>query len=233
LFSQLTKRGLGPNWAASQALSLATDKGRTPLSRLYKEHAAATTRPNLSLSVPHDQTMHLVSHTYIVAKSSSMALKPFGTIMYPYKCVSRLWLSGNLLHDAVESLVDLPVLLEELKKTAEPEAESHPAAKLLEDVFLQPDVFVASFGKAKPHFTPGSGALQKQIADHSASSKGKDGAKQVARSFALIFCAPLNSAKACFNHCCLLCMPAASMVCIAMLAWWSDLECQFVGIPGA
>ena len=169
----------------------------------------------------------------LLQSASSMALKPSGIMVCPYKCVSRPWLSESFLHDAVESLVDLPVLLEELKKTAEPEAESHPAAKLLEDVFLQPDLFVASFGKAKPPFTPGCGALHEQSGDHSASSKGKDGAKQVACRFALIFGTPLNSANACFNPFCLLCMPAASMACIAMLAWWSDLECQLAGIPGA
>ncbi len=115
-----------------------------------------------------------------------MALKPSDIMLCQYNTVSGLLLSESLLYHAVQSLVDLPVLLEELRKTAEPEAESHPAAKLLEDVFLQPDVFVASFGKAKPPFTPGCGALHGESQDNITIGKGKNGAKQVAYTPALI-----------------------------------------------
>ena len=90
---------------------------------------------------------------------------------------------------AVESLVDLSVLQEELSKPADEGAESHPAVQLLEDAFGTPEVFVASFGKPKQLFTSGCGGLQEQS---SPPDKTKDSATQVSSSRPEVFAVYLN-----------------------------------------
>lgn len=91
------------------------------------------------------------------------------------------------LFGAVESLIDLPVLLEQLRETPEEDADTHPASKLLEEAFTTPEVLVASFGKVKHGFCPVCHALQQaQAGEHSASSK--DHSLQVVQSTGFLQC---------------------------------------------
>ena len=55
LFTQLTKRGLGANWAASQALRLASNKGETaPFHALTVLAASHSTYKNIYRPRAHD-----------------------------------------------------------------------------------------------------------------------------------------------------------------------------------